>query len=385
MKPSSRTRLAGGMLVGVLGLAPAACLLAQFLMPGGGAALERLVVACAELLVLSAVFLTPGLALPRMGDWHPAAIWLVLAWFLLATCATLNAGLSAVALVRQAEWVLHGIFAAMASVSLSTNPALRRRAALAVTFGLFTALGLLAASWSPPWGEWGRAWAMIADAPLVGIGGDQYAYLRPGHDHPGNSLLQLALDWGVPGALVFLTAMAAVVGRGLGRGRWLGPAMVLGLMAAGLVCGTLYHSSILLYLSFGIALCLDLEPVSQGRGFDKDIHGLAILCAAVLLVQVVLVRSLLMGPVPPVGSLAAHLVRHVPMAMGWETAGSALDRWATQWRLGDKKAAYELLDWSARHARRPQESLRLEARWFQEDGFEAEARYTLGQAEAAAK
>jgi hypothetical protein len=178
--------------------------------------------------------------------------------------------------------------------------------------------------------------------------------------------------------------MGAVVARGLGRRHWLGPALVLDLMVAGLVSGTLYHSSTLLFLAFGAALCLDLKPISEERRFDKDIHGLAILCAAVLLAQAVLVTRL-MGPVPPANSLIVHLVQHVPMAMSWEEAGGALDRWAARWRQSDKKAAYELLDWSVRHSRRPEGSLRLEAAWFQADGFEAEARYTLGQAQAAAK
>ena len=379
---SQKVGAAGAVLVAVLGLTPAACLLAQALLPGGGAALERLVVAFAELLFLCTAFLTPGLGLPRMGDWHPAAIWLVLAWFLFATCATLNAEMPAVALVRQAEWVLHGMFAAMASACLA-HPVVRRKAMAAAALGLLTASGMLAASWSPPWSEWGRAWDMIAHAPLVGIGADQYAYLRPGHDHPGNGFLQLALDWGAPGALVVLAGMGTVMARARARGRRVGLALVLGLMAAGLVSGTFYHSSMLLFLSFGMALCLDLQPAHQ-HGFDKDIHGLTILSAAVLLAQVVLVKSLLLAPVPPVDGLTAHVMRHVPLAMGWDGAGKALERWATEWRTADKAAAYRLLDWSARHARRPESSLRLQARWFREDGFEAEARYTMRQVETAA-
>jgi|GEM_PF-5364991 len=388
MTGSGAARLAGGVLVAVLALAPAACLLAGTLLPGGGAALERLVVAAGEALFLGAAFFTPRLSLLRMGDWHPAAIWLVLGWFLLVACTTLNAGLSAVALVRQAEWVLHGIFAAMASVFLTTYPGWKRAAVPAAALGLVTALGLIAAAWTPPWGEWGRAWAMLAAAPLIGIGPDQYAYLRPGHDHPGNMLLQLALEWGVPGALLFLVAIGCVVNRGLrgeGGGRRVGPAIVLGLMAAGLVSGTLYHASTLLFLAFGMALCLRLQPVSEERGFDKDIHGLAILSAAVLLVQAVLVKALVFGPVPGRESLAAHMTRHVPMAMGWEDAGQSLNRWAADWRRENRKAAYDLLDWSARYARLPEANLRLEARWFEEDGFAAEARYTLRQAEAAAR
>jgi len=188
----------------------------------------------------------------------------------------------------------------------------------------------------------------------------------------------------VPGALVVLAGMGTVMARARARGRRVGLALVLGLMAAGLVSGTFYHSSMLLFLSFGMALCLDLQPAHQ-HGFDKDIHGLTILSAAVLLAQVVLVKSLLLAPVPPVDGLTAHVMRHVPLAMGWDGAGKALERWATEWRTADKAAAYRLLDWSARHARRPESSLRLQARWFREDGFEAEARYTMRQVETAAR
>jgi hypothetical protein len=305
----------------------------------------------------------------------------------LITCATLNAGISAIAMIRIAEWVLHGIFAAMTSVFLTTNPAFKRSAITAATLGITSALALMLASWVPPWGEWGRAWDMLIESPLTGIGPDQYAYLRPGHDHPGNGLLQLALEWGIPGTLVFLVALVWILRRGLrsagegGPARWFGPGIVLGLMATSLVSGTLYQPSTLMLLAFGAGLCLRLEPASDNvHGFDKDIHGLTILSAGVLLVQAVLVKNLLLGPIPPAGSMAAHLTQHVPMAMAWETAGEQMNRWATEWRKENRKAAYELLDWSATHSRLPEANLRLEAKWFQDDGFDAEARYTLQQA-----
>src|SRR5690606_7773824 len=119
-----------------------------------------------------------------------------------------------------------------------------------------------------------------------------------------------------------------------------------------------------MFLSFGMALCLDLKPVCH-HGFDKDSHGLTMLAAAVLLAQPVLVKSLLLGPVPPVGSLRAHVMQHVPLAMGWQGAGRAIDHWATAWRGTDRVAAYRLLDWAASHSRQPESSLRLAARWFE--------------------
>ena len=120
---------------------------------------------------------------------------------------------------------------------------------------------------------WNHAWSLVMDHPWFGLGPDGYLFAdRGSHSllvQPHNSILQAALEWGIPGLLLLFVPAAlgivwlcwrwcsvpvsAPVGRSaLGTYRLAMVWLVITLLAFSLVDGTLYHAQPLSMLALGV-------------------------------------------------------------------------------------------------------------------------------------
>jgi hypothetical protein len=366
----------------VLVLLPIVLPLLRALLPtaypdAGSAPVARLYVGAAELFFMAVVFLNPAIPTPRQRDWPPLALFFVFAWFLWTGAGVIAAPVPAVALVRQAEWMIHGFFALSVAMFLSAAPRWRPAAGTVAIFGLALHMVLSAHPWRADHSAWGEAAMLILAHPLNGIGPDHFGFVMPGMAHPANGPLQLALEWGVPGALLFFIAIVILIRRALKddgpSGRILGVGLVVVILLLSLVSGALYLPVPLMLLAVGCGLILDpARPRPGEKRFDSNIHGMVALCAVILLIDAFSLRVLTAEAVPPPQSRIAAFLTHFPAAMTLPSAGPHLDRWACRWRSTDSTAAYGLLDWTSHHSPTPWTSLALMGTWLGDDGYAIE-------------
>jgi len=245
---------------------------------------------------------------------------------------------------------------------------------------------------------WSIAWDLVKQHPLLGLGPDQLLVGGAvgrfhGFVQPHDVLLQAALEWGIPGGLMFLGVIAAALLAGLRKARAHGAAghQVIGLWMAGmltalaLIDGTYYHALPLMTLALGLALALAparAAPAGIVRRRPRVFTVLAGGCTLLTLLSAAALGALLAVGTPAPGSWRVRLVQTYASPMALLGAGTRLDRWALDWAATDRDAADSLLDWTAGHSRTPWTSQAAKAEIMIASGETAAGRRLLQAARA---
>jgi O-antigen ligase len=245
---------------------------------------------------------------------------------------------------------------------------------------------------------WEIALGLVRDHPLLGLGPDQLLVggaAGPFHSfvQPHNLLLQAALEWGIPGGLMFMGLIAAALLAGLRNARTAGAAghQIIGLWIAGmltalaLIDGTYYHALPLMTLALGLALALSparAAPAGIVRRRPPAFTALATGCALLTLLNAAAFWAVLAAGTPAPGSWRVRMVEAYASPMALLGGGARLDQWAADWATTDRQAAYRLLDWTARHSRMPWTSQARKAEIMMASGEEATGRRLLKAAQA---
>jgi O-antigen ligase len=114
-------------------------------------------------------------------------------------------------------------------------------------------------------GLWRDAFTFIGRQPLLGVGPGQYASLNPDPvAHPifyaHNVILDVAVEFGVLGAVAFVALFAAAIGAAWRRQADLGAALLVAYLAAGLFDDVLY------FPRNGFVLAAAFALTTAGRG-----------------------------------------------------------------------------------------------------------------------
>ncbi|HHC72544.1 MAG TPA: hypothetical protein ENK54_06560 [Thiotrichales bacterium] len=213
---------------------------------------------------------------------------------------------------------------------------------------------------------WGAAWQAFLERPLPGWGPDGYRQVPlPGVDpriqplHPHNGLLQLLVEWGVAGTVLFTvlligwlrSAVRHLRGRERPDGVQLAAlwSLLIGLVLS-LVSGTLYHPWPLMFLSFCVAVASPLggarESASAGR-WRWLVAGGAVLAALPLVAHLrvaYLVQHPTLSPASP-QAREARWVRHFPSWVASYPFQINVARWLNTWEqegvaMGDWRRWY---------------------------------------------
>jgi len=217
-------------------------------------------------------------------------------------------------------------------------------------------------SWSLASSRRTDLWEWTLDAlrahPWLGVGPDGFLYL----EHPPVSavqphsvLLQMPLEWGLPGAALAAALLARLAAR-FGRARraappdaWDDSADVaawgaLSLLAVSLVDGSLYHAHALLLFAFLLAAAAAPLAARSVRVGPAPFATVAVPALAVLGLHAWVLEAQT-GPAPPPDTWSVRAVRAFP---------SNLDRtshWAVAWAARDPERALEWLHWGHDRAR----------------------------------
>ena len=169
--------------------------------------------------------------------------------------------------------------------------------------------------------------------------------------HPHNSLLQLALEWGIPGLLITLILAAALVVSSLrwARGSWAehperSSAMValwagVAIFIASLVDGPFYHSHSSMLIAVLVPIAAPGASVCDSRSLRWP-TVLAVLLGPVTIIGLhfFVIRSQ-RAPVPPPDGLTAAIVRTFPSNI------DGAYRWGIAWAREDPRLAIDWLHW----------------------------------------
>jgi O-antigen ligase len=237
-------------------------------------------------------------------------------------------------------------------------------------------------------------WATAVDAwsarPLLGVGPDAGAFVLSafGHEQPHNVILQALLEWGVVGALPFLTLVALLAAapfRDRGRKPLPGPRVVAGVavVAAGahaLLDGVLYDPRWLALVAASGAIAVmpgpAVAPVSVTARRAATAGALLILLVAAA--HLVTLGAVLRTGTPAPDSLRARWVRAFPSVEDLQVAR----RWARDWAASEPAEARRILTWGARHGSHPWTFLRDEAALVHAQGDRTEAGRLTARADA---
>lgn len=232
---------------------------------------------------------------------------------------------------------------------------------------------------------WRNLVEVIRDHPLFGMGPDQYRIATPDPTswyalHPHNGPLQAALDWGIPGALLFFAGMLAamlVTGTRL-RARFdahrlLGLWLLLMLLIFSCVSGTLYYALPVATMVIALALMVaGTEPAPAAKtGRPWMAMGLTGAAAAIFLLSCGSLAALNAPGIPAIDSARARFLHAFPSAMLSAGGGDRVNAWITQWRAEGRTDGYDWLDWTAALGSTPWNSMALKGQFLIEDGHEA--------------
>jgi len=236
------------------------------------------------------------------------------------------------------------------------------------------------------WQLWELAALEVRDHPWLGLGPDGFSFLPVDAVQPHALPLQAALEWGVPGALLFgagLAGLAFAALRGVrregvvgGGPRLVGLVVLLGLTAYAAVDGTWYSAFPISLAACAIALMLQPHgspPPARGAWPGRAAAGVVAATGAVLALHAAVVLALASDPPPQPGDPAVRLVRAFPTRVESALHRGGVLYWALAWSERDPAAAVEALHWSHRYARRPWPHLQLEARLLWQQGRRSEA------------
>ena len=219
---------------------------------------------------------------------------------------------------------------------------------------------------------WKTTFIHIFEKPLLGFGPDGFIYLQPNPApelvHPHNLLLQLAIEWGVIGLVLFIIIGIYLIVISLKKinkessdnmnfARITGLWLLLDYVVFGLIDGTFYHPFSLLFLAIASAMAVQGIAVSDDFPFVSILTYNIIPICIVLLGIVILhfsVLSFQRDKLDP-DSWQLKIIKIFPSSLlGFELT---LERWLDEGRMED---VIGWSRWAQNYARFPERFAQIE-------------------------
>jgi len=207
---------------------------------------------------------------------------------------------------------------------------------------------------------WKDSFKLVMQHPFFGIGPDGYlfelTYKYPETIHPHGIFPQIALEWGLPGALLFLMlAFAVIVNTSIKVSRLVGDKrdyvgiywVVMSIAVFSTVDGILYHPRpvllflVLLALLFGQ---IDNQNKHLGvRNFRRVAFAILFVSIIISVLHTNALISVASGPVSHIDDRRVNNIRLFPSVMADPAVVGTLANWGRL--LSSDDSAEDLLDW----------------------------------------
>lgn len=204
---------------------------------------------------------------------------------------------------------------------------------------------------------WAEAFHDVKESLLFGLGPDSYRFtpsLLSVIVQPHNALIQGVLEWGIPGAIMFIWLLLIAIYKGFLSiaGQKQSPfytikaaalSLIIAYLCLGLVDGVYYHALPLTLLAYAFAVISlpdmhedPTEPPNTSVPVSRlTIRVLTIFMVAVFCLQFAVSKIIESDTIPAPFSVKGRLVRFFPS----DTLG--LERWVMEWKNTDPKVALQ--------------------------------------------
>jgi len=207
---------------------------------------------------------------------------------------------------------------------------------------------------------WQDSFKVVLEHPFFGVGPDGYlfelGYKYPGTAHPHGIFSQITLEWGIPGALLFLIIVftaainVSIKVSKLREGKrdlvglyW----VIMSIAVFSTVDGILYFPRTVLIFLVMLALLLGDLGIQPIKGSCRSCrYVISVILFASIIVSVLHANSLISvasGPVAKIDDQRIHNIQFFPSVMADAAVVGTLANWGRTW--SNEVATESLLDW----------------------------------------